>query len=679
LHTSTRVLPLYILENQYRPIKNFDRKTNISMSRKFTSYLLVVLLLLSASSLYAQTNTALSFNSATSDYATTTNAAPIDGDYNTNNDGYTLELWVYVPVSQSGTHRFLSQGTNGLEFAVGYNGSNNHIYLGDTWPGGEANVNLPMGQWNHIALTQDGTAVARLYLNGVAVDSVIDGSFFILPSGSLQFGTDVDNTTFFTGAIDQVRYWDHLLTPAEIKATMYGVVDSTSTGLQVDYLFDANPGITHNSGSTGNIDLTLQASTTTVSSPVQPGNNGVRFSSTGNTKITAAGTSTLDLSVGTIEAYVNPNTVNGTIINLGSDLNHTRFSVHLDNTGIPAFHTIGIRNSTAPNTIQTIFYPAGFTAGRWYQLAFVTNHDVSGDTTGVYVNGNYAGKISTGYDVSAGSALPLTIGANGIDNTENWDGSLDEVRVWNTPLTQSQIVTNLISTLTGNEPNLAALYSFDQGIPDGDNTGMTLAIDNSPQTNNATLSNFSLSSTSTNFTAHAMVPLPLTLLQFTAAKQSNTSILQWQTGQEQNSRDFVIERSSDGSNYSTLGTVAAAGTSNTKRYYNYTDIAPLEGNNYYRLKQRDLDGQSTYSPVRVLAFTMAGNLIWYSTGVNAAEVRLHNGSNELYTILDMAGNTLRTSRLSSGVASISGLPSGVYFVKVVNYAGNELTVKVLLR
>jgi len=45
----------------------------------------------------------------------------------------------------------------------------------------------------------------------------------------------------------------------------------------------------------------------------------------------------------------------------------------------------------------------------------------------------------------------------------------------------------------------------------------------------------------------------------------------------------------------------------------------------------------------------------------------------------MAGNTLRTARLSSGVASISQLPSGVYFVKVVTTANNELTVKVLLR
>ena len=636
----------------------------------------MLLLLLTGSSLFAQTNTALSFNSATQDHATTTNATVIP---DIGGGGFTVELWAYVPVSEGGTHSFISQGnTSGFQFGIGYNGSNNHIYLGDIWP--DANANLIMGQWNHIALVSSLSGdSAWLYLNGVRVDST-DSYFYINGGSQLQFGTNVDSTTFFTGAIDQVRIWNYPRTAAQIKQGMYGIVDSTSSGLLGNYLFDANPGVTHSSGYTIGADITLLNSTAVVSSPVQPGNNGVRFIATSNTKITAPGTPTLDLNTGTIEAYVNPNTVNGTIINLGSDASHTRFSVHLDNTGIPAFHTLGIRNSLS-GTTQTIFYPAGFTAGRWYQLAFVTNQDgaTSTDTTGVYVNGNYVGKISTGYDITAGSALPLTIGANGIDNAENWDGSLDEVRIWSVPLTQSQIVTNLVSTLTGNEPNLVALYSFDQGIPDGDNTGMKLAIDNSPQTNNATLSSFSLSSTSTNFTAHAMVPLPLTLLQFTATKQSNTAALQWQTGQEQNTRDFIIERSSDGKTYTDIGTVAAAGTSNTKRYYYFTDNAPLEGNNYYRLRQRDLDGQSTYSPVRVLNFSMSGNLIWYSTGTNAAEVRLHNGSNEMYTIVDMAGNTLRTARLSSGVASIAQLPSGVYFVKVVTNAGNELTVKVLLR
>ncbi|HEY4208277.1 MAG TPA: LamG-like jellyroll fold domain-containing protein [Puia sp.] len=647
------------------------------MSRKFTTYLSVVLLLLCRSSLYAQTNTALSFNSATHDYATTNSAIPIDGDYTT---GYTLEIWAYVAVSEAGLHSFISEGFSGSQFAIGYNGANNHLYLGDIWGSGDVSANLPIGQWNFIAITQDMFGVATAYLNGVQIDQISDGSFFIFPSGTqLQFGTDVDNSTWFTGAIDNLRYWHALRTPAQIKQDMYGTINASDPDLLVNYLFD-DPNATVNSGTTVGADFTLSGATT-FTSPIQPGNNGIRFSSTGNTKITAPGIGTLNNSAGTIEAYVNPTTVNGTILNLGSDLNHTRFSIHLDNTGVPATHSIGIRNSLAPNTIQSIPYPLGFTAGQWYELAFVTDHDLTNfiDTTGVYVNGNYAGKISTGYDTGPTAGLQLTIGANGIDNTENWDGSIDEVRIWSVPLTQTDIVNNMVATLTGSETNLVALYSFDQGIPDGTNTGMTLAIDNAPPTNNATLSNFSLASTGSNFTQHVMVPLPLTLLQFTATKQSNTAVLQWVTGTEQNTRDFVIERSNNSSEYDAIGTVAAAGTSHTKRYYYFTDVAPLEGKNYYRLKESDLDGKITYSPIKVLSFTMAGNLIWYSTGTNAAEVRLHNGNNEPYTITDMAGTLIRTGRLSSGVTALSQMPSGVYFVKVVTNAGNEITVKVLLR
>jgi hypothetical protein len=649
------------------------------MCRKFTTYLLVVLLLLSGVSVFAQTNTALSFNGATSDYATTN---PGTFFVPTSGADMTVELWAYIPISAPTSapfYRFLSEGFSGSEFAIGYNSTNYHLYLGDSWTD-VSGATLTPGQWNHIAITQDAVFDVRVFLNGVQVDSIADqtASFAIIANGmQTQFGTDVDNSTFFTGAIDQFRVWDYLRTPAQIKAGMYGNVDSTSAGLTVDFLFDANPGYTHNSGNIGNADAYLQGSTTTITSPVQPGNNGVRFTATDNTKITAPGTSTLDLAVGTVEAYVNPSSTNGTIVNLGSDASHTRFSIHLNNTGAPATHSISIRNTTGGT--QGIFYPAGFTTGNWYQLAFVTNHGASNDTTGVYVNGNYVGVLNTGYDATVGTSRPLTIGANGFDNLENWNGSIDEVRIWNVPLTQSDIVANLTSTLTGQEPNLAALYSFDQGIPDGDNTGMTLTIDNSPQTNNATLSNFSLSSTNSNFTAHLMVPLPITLLQFTATKQSNTSVLQWQTGVEQNSRDFIIERSSNGADYDQIGTVAAAGTSNTKRYYYFTDYTPLEGKNYYRLRQRDLDGKSTLSPVKVVAFSMAGNLIWYSTGSNAAEVRLHNGNNEPYTITDMAGSLIRAGRLSSGVTSLSQMPSGIYFVKVVTNAGNEITVKVLLK
>jgi hypothetical protein len=654
------------------------------MSKNFTCCLFMLIFLTAGSSLVAQ-NTALSLNSGTSDHATTLpNTRPIGGFGN----AFTMEMWVYIPSSpaQSGIRYIASQGSSGVTTGIAYDGSTQKFYMGDLWDSAEK-ITVPLDQWNHISLVADlGQGNAWFYLNGKAVDSIVDNSYYVL-SGSgtqLQLGTDPDSTSFLTGKIDQFRVWETMRTASQVKTGMYTPVDSATAGLDVDYLFDANPGVTHNSGALGNVDLTLVGSATTANSPVQPGNNGLKFSSAAVSQVTAPAIPAFgSLTTGTLEAWVNPNTVNGTIFAI-RDASNARFSLHLNNTsGAAVFDYVGLYNNvngfgSVTNASGT---PQGFPAGTWTHLAFVTAPGASGDTTGVFVNGNYLGNIGFGYNTGAPGTLPLTIGGNG-NNGELFDGSIDEVRIWNVARTPAQIQAAMSSTLTGNEPGLVALYSFDQGIADGDNTGLKVAVDNAPQTNNGTLSNFALTTSSaSNFTLHTLVPLPLTLLQFTVTKQNNTALLQWQTGQEENTNDFIIERSGDGKTFTDIGSVAAAGTSHVKLNYYFTDGDPLEGINYYRLRERDLDGKATYSPVRSLAFTKAGNnLIWYTQpGSAAVEIRLQNGSNELYTISNTSGSTVRTGRLSSGVTNLSQVPAGVYIVKVITNAGNTLTTKVLVK
>ena len=74
----------------------------------------------------------------------------------------------------------------------------------------------------------------------------------------------------------------------------------------------------------------------------------------------------------------------------------------------------------------------------------------------------------------------------------------------------------------------------------------------------------------------------------------------------------------------------------------------------------------------------AKQLIWYATGYKAAEVCLIQGSNEWYTLTDVSGQTLRQGQLSGGKTDISGLPAGLYIVKVLTATGQALTTKVLL-
>ncbi|HUC81258.1 MAG TPA: T9SS type A sorting domain-containing protein [Flavisolibacter sp.] len=90
--------------------------------------------------------------------------------------------------------------------------------------------------------------------------------------------------------------------------------------------------------------------------------------------------------------------------------------------------------------------------------------------------------------------------------------------------------------------------------------------------------------------------LPITLLEFTGRQENTTAVLNWKTSSEQNSKDFEVEKSTDGRNFSKIGTVPAAGNSSSQRTYSFRDVQ-LSAANYYRLRMNDSDGQYKYSDV----------------------------------------------------------------------------------
>ncbi len=89
--------------------------------------------------------------------------------------------------------------------------------------------------------------------------------------------------------------------------------------------------------------------------------------------------------------------------------------------------------------------------------------------------------------------------------------------------------------------------------------------------------------------------LPLELVSFEAEAFRNDVSLDWTTENEENTSKFIIQRSPDGVQFSPIGTVAAAGTSNATLNYNFLDDEPLQGRSYYRLKMIDIDGTFSHS------------------------------------------------------------------------------------
>ena len=92
-------------------------------------------------------------------------------------------------------------------------------------------------------------------------------------------------------------------------------------------------------------------------------------------------------------------------------------------------------------------------------------------------------------------------------------------------------------------------------------------------------------------------PLPVELTTFIGWNDGAVNELQWTTASEFNSDKFIIERSADAVSFEYIGEVDAAGNSSVELAYNFTDGSPIQGINYYRLKQIDNDGSFEYSNV----------------------------------------------------------------------------------
>jgi hypothetical protein len=91
------------------------------------------------------------------------------------------------------------------------------------------------------------------------------------------------------------------------------------------------------------------------------------------------------------------------------------------------------------------------------------------------------------------------------------------------------------------------------------------------------------------------ISLPLKMGDFTAVKNARGITLDWETLSEQNTGYFNIEKSANGTDFTTIGKVDAKGNSATKQQYTYTDITAAAPINYYRLKLVDIDNKFTYS------------------------------------------------------------------------------------
>lgn len=173
--------------------------------------------------------------------------------------------------------------------------------------------------------------------------------------------------------------------------------------------------------------------------------------------------------------------------------------------------------------------------------------------------------------------------------------------------------------------------------------------------------------------------LPVILVSFDAQLFNANVLLQWNTSSEQNTSYFEIERSADGTYFSAIGNLTAAGNSFTAINYSFTDKSPVSGTNFYRLKMVDINGKFSYSktiPVKIENVTSfkiypnpAKNTLYIQTG--------ETNEKAIIQITDLAGKKVKEQMVSlnkNTPIDISNLATGIYKI-IIKTATNTLEQK----
>ncbi|TDN35868.1 hypothetical protein A8B98_11920 [Hymenobacter sp. UV11] len=174
-----------------------------------------------------------------------------------------------------------------------------------------------------------------------------------------------------------------------------------------------------------------------------------------------------------------------------------------------------------------------------------------------------------------------------------------------------------------------------------------------------------------------VTPLPVGLSAFTAQIAGPTVVrIAWATASEKNNAGFTVERSIGGQPFAAIGTVSGAGTSTASNTYALLDAKLPAGATllYYRLRQTDLDGTNTYSPVRAITFAAAKTdklaqlLVYPNPATQAVHVQLLGPAAEApLEVIDALGRLLRTQAAPTNgeeaLLPLTGLPSGLYIVR----------------
>jgi hypothetical protein len=595
-------------------------------------------------------------------------------------------------------------------------------------------------QWHFVAMTfDDANNLASLYLDGVLVNSMASTLTLGYDNSTFSIATELEYgiyNFFYNGIVDDVKIHGTAL---------------TTTQVQAEYVYNNHlrkPG-SGNALSFDGVDDHMIASTA--------GYTGIQTY--------------------TIECWIKKTAPN--LENNVWETNGALSAPSLESNGATDLN-FWVGNSSFLST-------GPLNSGQWYHIACV--YDKVNTTQNLYLNGILKGTANVNVTDVIGSNIGFMQRIlSGIPR--NFNGELDEIRIWNTPLSQTQIRDRMSKKITTSDPlysNLVAYYNLDES------TGTT-AFDGTVNANNGTLTNsptrvtsgaaignasshdyvnatkttslahptgesFTVTSTSGSpdgiqvyrvdeqpntlsgavgvgsndkyfgvFQVNGTAPqytavynyngnpavnpgnenqlrlnkradnaaaawtimidapnepantititgesteyilgklgfaLPLNLISFSGSKQNNDALLQWKTANEAGVSKFEVQRSNDGQTFTSIGTVAAGGSS-----YSFTDVNTFSNRTvaFYRLKSIDVNARFTYSNIIKLSKQTSAALTVYPNPVSDVLTISGLKQNGTITIYNQEGKLLQQQTVTAQTMTMdmSKYVKGMYLLQ----------------
>jgi Secretion system C-terminal sorting domain len=171
------------------------------------------------------------------------------------------------------------------------------------------------------------------------------------------------------------------------------------------------------------------------------------------------------------------------------------------------------------------------------------------------------------------------------------------------------------------------------------------------------------------FTLMNLAQIPVELMTFKGYAKGNTNELTWATASERNNAAFIVERSSNGIDFQSIGTVKGKGNSSAVSNYTFTDLGPLSIN-YYRLRQMDTDGKETLSKTVTIADRNKQGILKTYPSVTDAVLSIDYAAtgDVTFKVLDILGKTVLSLQvknndgLNTTQLDVSALASGMYIL-----------------